>query len=251
MYSLDLRAVPTVVEVKDKMESDNWAEPVLFKNLAPVTLLLAETPLQNALDSWARQYKKAADTKENSRGQYPLQLKAGKEAVIDFFSKHGPPNQVDNSGVNGGPVFMQTCWLYGYLPEMKFCGMAPNSAPLCKLMVLGEVQCMYIDLVSLVDFMAQESEGAEANLEVVHNYVGAYRAREVGGFVGGRREDQMPQARCRGLVVGAHRIHVRGVQRGGPQPHHGHPEIIHEGHSSGCKGVPPEHGLVQGKQAQH
>ena len=75
------------------------------------------------------------------------------ESVIQETLKHfEPPGAIGIKDVPGGQLFMEGLWLCGYLPhpDMAFVGLTPNAAAMLRVLALGEVDSIVIDIATLI-----------------------------------------------------------------------------------------------------
>jgi hypothetical protein len=61
-----------------------------------------------------------------------------KSETDTFFSRHSPKGMLDISDIPQGPGFMNTSFIWGFAPDMKWVGLAPTAAALTRIVAMGE-----------------------------------------------------------------------------------------------------------------
>ena len=94
--------------------------------------------------------------KDQNGHQYGFQDGTVKNAVDELMLKYMPAADevLDTTGlVPGGDKFMSSTWLYGFSTDMQFIGLPPNGAGQIRVHAVGSVDCLIINLPSLVKML--------------------------------------------------------------------------------------------------
>ena len=149
--------------------SEAWLKPFIVKSYEELTLLLGNAKVQKALSAYGGAYKKALGKSKEERGRHQERIEdtAELEACQTVLGSGLP--QCDISGVDGGEPFMKGSFHFGYAasPNMMFVGMTPNCASVVKILAVGEVHMLMIDLKSLHTASAEKVGPPLENLDYI------------------------------------------------------------------------------------
>jgi antitoxin component HigA of HigAB toxin-antitoxin module len=126
----------------DQAEKPHLDTPYVLQGSDRMLLWLADPAVDKSMASYAATYKKAKDCKLSGRGQYPMQTKYGKEETAAYLKEIMPASGdlLDITHVvEGGEAFMESIWLYSFMPGKNSVSIPANCGALLKAHVLGEV----------------------------------------------------------------------------------------------------------------
>ena len=137
------------------LQSDSWTKPfVVTAACEELALMVGNAKLQKHLSLYGREYKKSlAKVKAKDatgRDQEKVNDEEVDEACKEVLGSLLP--QLDISEVEGGSGFMSAMFSFGYAahPDHVFVGSTPNCAAQVKVLAVGEVNVLMINLFSLI-----------------------------------------------------------------------------------------------------
>lgn len=188
IFSFDFRLLFAQVPKFDHVEGDgpphNWGFPFMRSKSEAADLWAGDPQVQRSLTTFGGQYKRGAGV---DRAQFPFEDATSLEKMNVLLETDNmkPPMIVDIQAVPGGASFQDSAWMFGYTPEMKFTGLAPNCASIQRWLVLGGVHIIAVELVSLVKHMAKLSKVGEdvfvPKVEEVQAFVESWDEKAVRG----------------------------------------------------------------------
>ena len=161
IYKVNFAGIPAITPLPcltnpPELESESaWARPFLLSN-DDIKLWLGDDKVQEVLTRYGCGYQKEVPKAKLAESCGRTQQRIDNENVIASAKELMDKmicKQVDISSVDGGEQFMKGQWLYGFLPhpDMAFCGFAPNNAAVAKIMAVGQVKVLLVQLSSLIE----------------------------------------------------------------------------------------------------
>ena len=120
-----------------------------MENTETVDLWRGGDAVAKPLTAFGGQYKKTKDAQTTGRAQFPFQVGCGLEQTQDMMNALRPANEVCISAIAGGDKFAKSNWMFGCVPGMKWAGLPPNAAAQTRVMVIGTMQLLLLDVVKL------------------------------------------------------------------------------------------------------
>ena len=138
-----------------RLQSESWNKPfIVTAACEELALMVGNAKLQKHLLTYSRDYKRSlAKVKgkyHSGRDQKRNNSEEVDEACKDVFGALLP--QLDIAEVEGGAGFMSTSFFFGYAahPDHVWVGINPNCAAQVKVLAVGEVSVLMIDLCTLM-----------------------------------------------------------------------------------------------------
>ena len=140
------------VAILTEVQPLSYLEPFVLRSVPAVDTWLSDHTVQKGLTSFAAGYRKKAET-GGGRTQSLMEVKQGRTITLDMLKAWQPPEILDigaNSSIDGGSTFMEGMWIFGFSPDMMFCGFTPNNCAMLRVLALGEIKVLLIHIQSLI-----------------------------------------------------------------------------------------------------
>ena len=140
------------VAILTEVQPLSYLEPFVLRSVPAVDTWLSDHTVQKGLTSFAAGYRKKAET-GGGRTQSLMEVKQGRTITLDMLKAWQPPEILDigaNSSIDGGSTFMEGMWIFGFSPDMMFCGFTPNNCAMLRVLALGEIKLLLIHIQSLI-----------------------------------------------------------------------------------------------------
>jgi len=164
IYSLELVDVPAAQVYNADTLAPDWTKPFVRKESEACDLWAGEAKVQKALTAFWGQYKRAQEA-ASGRSQYPFEDNTGlkETATLCNTANICPPCVLDLNAIVGGKSFQEGAWMFGYTPEMKYSGLAPNCGTMLRWVVLGSFHSLSINTLQLVQHMTKAAGVEDTN----------------------------------------------------------------------------------------
>lgn len=164
IFAVDYGTVVADVPFFDHIDGDiapnNWAMPFVRRKSEAADLWAGDPQVQKALTTFGGEYKKGVS---GDRAQFPFEDTDSIQRMNTMVDSENmrPPMVADIKDVSGGMSFQDSSWMFGYTPQMKWVGLAPNCAAIQRWLALGGLHIVAVDIRSLVKHMAKKNKVAE------------------------------------------------------------------------------------------
>lgn len=139
IYQLDVSKLLTVTEFTKVDEVQDWSQPWLIKGSKEAEEYCTQLTVAKQLTGFGGQYKRGQDYATSGRSSSPMPVTCKSETDA-FFSLRLPKGMLDISDIPQGPGFMNTSFMWGFAPDMKWVGLAPTAAALTRVVAMGEAR---------------------------------------------------------------------------------------------------------------